>query len=225
MKQRLEIGRDAWIDYVPGWLSLDEANALLAELLTETPWEQLPINVFGKPVMQPRLMAWAGTLPYRYSGLTLDPRPMSPRLQELTERVSAEAGESFNHVLLNLYRNGADHMGMHADDERELGRDPIIGSMSLGETRRFVLKPKNRRVKKKREVRLLHGSLLVMGGACQHTWYHGVPKQPALTESRINLTFRRLMGPPGWRSAPERDALPAADLVHGMPDDEPVSRG
>jgi alkylated DNA repair dioxygenase AlkB len=206
VRQRLEIGRDAWIDYVPGWIAPGEADALLQALTTEIAWEQLPIQVFGKPVMQPRLMAWAGALPYRYSGLTLEPRPLPPALAELCARASEASGEAFNHVVLNLYRDGRDHIGMHADNERELGRDPIIGSLSLGATRRFVLKPKNRKIRKKRELRLLHGCLIVMGGACQHSWYHGVPAEPSVAASRINVTFRRLLGPPGWRPPVEGDA-------------------
>ncbi len=207
MRQRLEIGRDAWIDYVPGWIPPDEADALLAALTAETPWEQLPIQVFGKPVMQPRLMAWGGDIAYRYSGLTLEPRPLSPTLEALRVRASEASGVAFNHVVLNLYRDGRDHIGMHADNERELGRDPVIASLSLGARRRFVLKPKNRQIRKKREIRLLHGCLVVMGGACQHTWYHGVPAEPEVVEPRINVTFRLLLGPPGTRpDAPEATA-------------------
>lgn len=202
MRQRLEIGRDAWIDYIPGFIDEERASALLARLTEEIRWEQLPIQVFGKPVLQPRLMAWAGELPYRYAGLTLEPRPLSPVLRDLTDEVAAAAGAPFNHVVLNLYRDGRDHIGMHADNERELGRDPVIGSLSLGARRRFVLKPKNRRLRKKRELRLLHGALIIMGGACQHTWYHGVPADPSVDAPRINITFRQILGPPGWRPEP-----------------------
>jgi len=208
VRQRLEIGRDAWVDYIPSFIDDARASDLLACLIDQVAWEQLPIQVFGKAVLQPRLMAWGGEGAYRYSGLTLEPRPLSPLLADLNAEVSAAARVPFNHVVLNLYRDGRDHIGMHADNERELGRDPVIGSLSLGARRRFVLKPKNRRIRKKRELRLLHGLLIVMGGACQHTWYHGVPAEPSVQEPRINITFRRLLGPPGWRPTPPVGATP-----------------
>ena len=148
-------------------------------------------------------MAWAGPQAYRYSGLTLQPRPLDPVLAELTDRVSAAAGVEFDHVMLNLYRDGDDRIGPHADDEPELGPDPVIASLSLGAARRFVAQPK-RRYKSKRRERLVltHGSLLVMGGSFQRAWYHGVPAQAAVTGPRINVTFRKLLGPPGWRPGP-----------------------
>lgn len=199
---RCELGRDAWLDILHGWMPAHEATALHAELRALTAWEQLPIWARGKEVLQPRLMAWAGELPYRYSGLTLEPRPLTPTLEALQHRIAEVAGVEFNHVVLNLYRDGRDHVGMHADDERELGREPVIASLSLGARRRFVLRPKNRRIKKRREFKLLHGSLFLMGGSCQHTWYHGVPAQPSRRESRINLTFRMVLRPPDPRPVP-----------------------
>jgi len=190
----------AWLDLDPDWLAPDQADALLSTLLDRPDWEQLPIVVFGKQVLQQRLMTWAGEQAYRYSGLTLQPRPLDPVLAELNDRVSAAAGVDFDHVMLNLYRDGQDKIGPHADDEPELGPDPVIASLSLGATRRFVCQPKRRYRSKRRErVSLTHGSLLVMGGAFQRAWYHGVPAQAAVDEPRINVTFRKLMGPPGWR--------------------------
>jgi alkylated DNA repair dioxygenase AlkB len=167
----------------------------MQSLIEAYDWAQRPINVFGKEVMQPRLIAWSGTLPYKYSGQVLDPRPFAEPLLEVTRAVSAIAGVEFNHVLLNRYRDGNDSMGMHADDEPELGRDPIIAAISLGAPRRFVMVHK----KKKRDrfsLLLEHGSLLVMGGTMQHEFRHGVPKQKSITDQRINVTFRRLLRPP-----------------------------
>jgi alkylated DNA repair dioxygenase AlkB len=164
-------------------------------LIAAYDWEQRPINVFGREVMQPRLIAWSGDLPYKYSGQVLDVRPFAEPLVELTRQVSAIAGAEFNHVLLNRYRDGNDSMGMHADDEPELSRDPIIAAISLGAPRRFVMVHK----KKKRDrfsITLGHGSLLVMGGTMQHKFRHGVPKQKSITAERINVTFRRLLRPP-----------------------------
>lgn len=201
MLARRSLKFDAWLDHDPDWLDLEEADALLAALLDRDDWAQLPIQVFGKEVLQPRLMAWAGALPYRYSGLTLEPRPLDDTLADLLERASDAADTPFNHVMLNLYRDGEDRIGPHADDEPELGRDPTIGSLSLGATRRFICQPKRRfKSKRKERLRLTHGSLLVMGGAFQRCWYHGVPGDSGVSEPRINVTFRRLMGAPGWRA-------------------------
>lgn len=203
--RRGDVGYGAWIGWDVHWLDQDEADEAFAELRDNTPWEQLPIQAGHKEVLQPRLMAWAGETPYRYSGLTLESRPLTGRLADLAARASEAAGVPFDHVVLNLYRDGRDHIRMHADDERELGRDPTIGSLSLGATRRFVFQAKRKR-RAKRTMRLSHGSLLVMGGAFQHTWYHGIPADPEAEGTRINVTFRRLMGPPGWRPEPREDA-------------------
>lgn len=192
---RTELGRESWVDYDPSWLSVAESDELFAALLDELDWTARAINVFGKSVMQPRLIAWGGELPYAYSGQVLEPQPMPAALVDLTDRVAAFTGAEFNHVLLNRYRNGADNMGMHADDEPQLGECPTIAALSLGVTRRFVLRHKRRR-RWKKHMKLEHGSLLVMGGACQHQWHHGVPKQASLQEERINVTFRNLRTPP-----------------------------
>jgi alkylated DNA repair dioxygenase AlkB len=192
---RKELGDGAHTDYDPSWLPEDRAHELMRSLIAAHDWEQRPINIFGKEVMQPRLIAWAGELPYQYSGQVLEPRPFVDLLADLTKTVSAIAGAEFNHVLLNRYRDGFDNMGMHADDEPELGRDPIIAALSLGVPRRFVIWHK----KKKRDrfdMTLHHGSLLVMGGTMQHKFRHGVPKQKSVTGERINVTFRRLLRPP-----------------------------
>jgi len=178
------------------------ADALLTELIDTEPWEHRAIVVFGREIMQPRLISWAGQLAYKYSGQTLEPRELSPTLAGLCHEVSAATGTHFNHLLLNRYRDGQDHIGYHADNEPELGRDPLIASLSLGARRRFLLKRKDHRRSKR--LSLEHGSLLVMGGTLQHTWRHAVPKMARCEEERINITFRRLMGPPGWRAGPQR---------------------
>ena len=190
----------AWLDYDESWLAPDEAHALMTCLREELVWEERPIIAQGKEVLQRRLIAWAGELPYRYSGQTLEPRTPTETLRGLMERIEAFVGHPFNHAVLNLYRDGRDHMSMHADNEPELGRDPTIASLSLGAARRFVLKPKDKRARKDIWRRSLpSGSLLVMGGRMQHTWRHGVPQMSSLKEERINLTLRLLKGEPGWR--------------------------
>jgi len=156
--------------------------------------------VFGKPVKQPRLVAWAGDIEYRYSGQTLPVYPMASILTKIQNQLELATGCSFNHVLLNYYRDGRDNMGMHADDERELGLNPVIAALSFGVDRRFLLKCKN---SAKREtptsILLQGGSLIVMGGTIQHTWRHGVPKAGRLDQGRINLIFRQLKWAPGER--------------------------
>lgn len=196
-----DLGGGAWYSYTPEWLDPEASGALQAALTEQIQWEQRAIRMFGRELMQPRLVGWAGALPYRYSGQVLEPRAAPSVLDTLTEQVIAEVGIPFNHVLLNRYRDGADRMGRHADDEPELGREPVIAALSLGATRRFRLEKKGKRVR--RTQALANGSLLVMGGTMQHRWYHAVMREPGCTAERINVTFRLLRGPPGWR-APRR---------------------
>jgi alkylated DNA repair dioxygenase AlkB len=174
------------------WLAPAESDALFAELTRTLDWKQRAIRIFGREVLQPRLTAWHGDAPYTYSGVTLAPAPWTPALATLRDRLVAETGERFNSVLCNLYRDGADSMGWHADNEKELGPTPVIASVSLGATRRFVL----RHAKKTQpavSLALPSGSLLVMGGTLQAHWRHALPKAPDVTLPRINLTFRRIV--------------------------------
>src|SRR5215208_678597 len=106
---RVDLGPDGaacWADHLAGFLPPAEAQRTLATLRDEVAWEQREIVLFGRPVLQPRLIAWAGALPYRYSGQTLPPRPFTPTAQALLTRVSAQAGVAFNHLLANRYRDG-----------------------------------------------------------------------------------------------------------------------
>lgn len=170
-------------------LPLPMGNAdVLRRLVDETPWRAETIIVYGKRHLQPRLTAWYGEAGYTYSGLTLDPLPMTPLLRQLHAAVEAATGRRYNSVLLNYYRDGADSMGMHSDDERELGREPAIASLSFGATRTFVLRHKA----SKRTVKfdLTDGSLLLMAGSLQTHWLHGINKTAKPTGARVNLTFR-----------------------------------
>jgi len=187
-----------WYTWQPDWLAPSEADALRDELLAAPDWIQRPIVVFGREIMQPRLMAWGGDVPYRYSGQTLEPRPLAPALEALRVRLVEACGVEFNHMILNLYRDGRDSVAMHADNEPELGGEPVIASLSLGAQRRFQFQHRRLR-KKRRQLSLTHGGLMIMGGATQRRWRHAVPKQASVTEPRINVTFRLLHGPPGWR--------------------------
>ncbi len=175
-----------------GWLTESEASALQQALREQLDWQQREIVLFGKRVMQPRLIAWAGDVGYRYSGQSLPPRASTQALQALEASVAAAANCSFNHVLVNRYRNGDDSMGWHSDDEPELGENPTLASLSLGAPRRFVVRAKKRSSERSLAIELRHGDLLIMSGDLQHHYRHALPKQASVKQERINLTYRRI---------------------------------
>ncbi len=193
---RISLASGSWLEHDPAWLSRAEADRALAALQAELAWEQREIVLFGRRVLQPRLIAWAGELPYRYSGQTLEARPFTSAARAILDRVCAEASVAFNHVLVNRYRDGGDSMGLHADAESELGPDPVVATVSLGVARRFVVRPRRKSDRQRHDLSLGHGALLVMGGACQRHYVHGIPRQPGLAGERISLTFRRLLRAP-----------------------------
>ncbi len=181
------------LDFRSDWLEPPEADHVLAAILGEAKLTQESIVLFGRQVPQPRLSLWMGDEPYRYSGKTFMPAPWTPTVGSLRRRLEAETGHAFNSVLLNLYRSGQDSMGFHADDEPELGPRPVIASVSLGASRRFVLRPKQKNLAPLRhEISLGHGSLLIMRGDTQRTWVHGIPKSTRVQGPRLNLTFRHV---------------------------------
>ncbi|MDQ3773729.1 MAG: alpha-ketoglutarate-dependent dioxygenase AlkB [Pseudomonadota bacterium] len=190
---RTTLTTSAWIEHEPTWFPRPEADALLETLRHELVWEQREVVLFGRRVLQPRLIAWAGDLGYRYSGQTLEPRAFTAAMERLLWRVRKRTGVPFNHVLVNRYRDGGDSMGFHADDEPELGEDPVVASLSLGAPRRFVLKPRRRHGGERHTLDLGRGSLVVMGGTCQRDYYHGVPRQAGLLGERMSLTFRKIL--------------------------------
>ena len=177
----------------PAFLPPAEATALLTQLIAEVAWEQRAIRIFGQQIPQPRLTAWYGdpAARYTYSGLTWEPRPWTPPLQALRQRVEAATGTRFNSVLLNYYRHGQDSMGWHADDEPELGPAPAIASLSLGATRRFRLRPcRTGPAHAPFGLDLPGGSLLLMRGPTQRHWQHALPKTARPVGPRLNLPFR-----------------------------------
>jgi alkylated DNA repair dioxygenase AlkB len=181
--------------WTEGFLSPMAAASALAALRETVPWRQEHVVLFGRRIAQPRLSCWMGDdgATYTYSGASFEPAPWVPAVSDVRARVEAATGQRFNSVLLNLYRDGADSMGFHADDEPELGPAPVIGSVSLGASRRFVLRPKKRRGEAPAmRLSLDDGSLLVMRGETQRFWVHGVPKEPRVDAARVNLTFRRI---------------------------------
>ena len=178
----------------PAWLSIVEADALFATLVATVPWEMHRIRLFGRQVDAPRLSCWIGDpdAVYTYSGTRLQPRPWPDALRSLRTRLRRELGVDFNSVLANFYRDGRDRMGWHSDDERALGARPVIASLSLGASRRFVLKQRKDALVK-RALALPHGSLLLMTGDTQARYKHALPATAKPVGERINLTFRRII--------------------------------
>lgn len=176
-------------EYYAGIIPAPEADSILAGLWEELDWRQQEITLFGRRVLQPRLTAWYGDpgAAYSYSGLQLEPLPWHPLLKTLKNRLESFTGGTFNSVLANAYRNGSDSMGWHSDDEKELGHQPMIASLSFGEERRFLVREKRQ---KSRALVLQHGSLLVMKGESQRRFQHSLPKTLHTAGLRINLTYR-----------------------------------
>jgi alkylated DNA repair dioxygenase AlkB len=180
------------------------APALLQALVDEVPWRQEHLRLFGRDVAQPRLTAWFGDpgATYRYSGLMLTPAPWTSRLADLRDRVAAATGASFDSCLLNLYRDGRDSIGPHADDEPELGERPVIAALSLGAMRDLVFRPKRGRpAAAPVRLALPDSSLLVMRGDTQANWTHGIARTTRPTGPRVSLTFRRILAPRSARAA------------------------
>jgi alkylated DNA repair dioxygenase AlkB len=182
---------ECWFD--ENFLELKEASTFFDKLSIETDWIQPQIRMFGKWVDQPRLIAWQSSegLSYSYSGITLTASPYSDLVEVIARKIEIKTGLTFNSVLINYYRDGKDSMGWHADNEPELGKNPMIASLSLGSARDFVLKH-NQRSDLKKVFSLNSGSLLLMGKGIQKNWKHALPKR-AHAGPRINLTFRRIL--------------------------------
>jgi len=183
------------ITYYPNFLTSKNATQLMSILRTTIAWQQDTITVFGKTYPQPRLTALYGNnmQPYSYSNITMYPHPFTKELKEVKTYIESLISPSvFTSCLLNLYRDGKDSNGWHADDEASLGRDPVIASVSLGQERFFHFKHKKDK-SLKHKMLLTHGSLLIMKGSTQHNWLHQVPKTSRDIGERINLTFRVIL--------------------------------
>jgi alkylated DNA repair dioxygenase AlkB len=174
------------VDYYPGWV--EDADQLFARFRSEIAWEQHTIRLYGRSLRTPRLTAWMGDAPYRYSGIVNEPTPWPQAVADLRERLRDELDVDFNSCLANLYRDGTDSMGYHSDDEPELGPRPTIASISLGDRRPFVLR--HRSTGERWSCHLGHGDLLVMRDETQSDYAHAVPKTSRPVGPRMNLTFR-----------------------------------
>ena len=193
-EERLDLNlSDANISYFPHFLEPEFANRAFNVFLDELEWRQHTVKIFGKLLPQPRLTALYGVndQSYTYSNLTLKPLKFTPELLKIHQKLIDLTKIDFTHCLANLYRDGNDSMGWHSDDEKALGIEPVIASVSLGGVRNFQLKHKN--IKDQRfKLDLENGSLLLMAGRTQHFWKHQLPKTKKLLSPRINLTFRTL---------------------------------
>ena len=183
---------DGVLDIYPDFLPHDVADNFYELFLNELNWSEEQIQMFGKTIPVPRLICWYGNKEavYRYSGVEHIPHPWTSSLRELKNRIEAFTQYSFNSVLGNLYRDGNDAMGWHSDDEKELGQNPFIASISLGAERVFKIRHKSTREQYK--LILPHGSLLTMSGPFQHHWQHSIPRTSTYKAPRINLTFRNI---------------------------------
>ena len=184
---------DAVFEFYPNFFNQEEADILFDKLMNETPWQQDDITIFGKKITQPRLTCLFGNegKPYSYSGLTMQPHPWNATIMFLKEKVDKISEQNFTTVLANLYRNEKDSNGWHADNEKELGKNPIIASVSFGEERKFQLKHISDNTVKL-SLNLNHGSLLVMKEGSQINYKHQIPKATQPKNARINLTFRTI---------------------------------
>lgn len=171
----------------------DRADLYFQRLYQGLDWRQEQLHIYGRWLKVPRLMAWYGDpgAHYRYSGVDHIPQAWTAELLNLRADVEAVCGQAFNSVLANLYRDGRDSMGCHADDEKELGNNPLIASLSFGESR--LLRFRHTKTGYKLDVELGHGDLLIMAGELQHHWRHELPKTRKTKLPRINLTFRRIV--------------------------------
>jgi len=182
---------NAAIEYHPNIFTAEKSSILFEKLRHEIPWQQDHITVYGKTHLQPRLTALFGNegKPYSYSNIVMQPHHWNPLLMFIKNEVEDVCNENFTTVLLNLYRDGSDSNGWHADNEKELGRNPVIASVSFGAERMFHLQH-NTIEDAKLKINLENGSLLIMKGETQHFWKHQISKTTKPIGPRINLTFR-----------------------------------
>lgn len=185
---------DAEVIFYSGCFSQKESDEIFQQLLSEVDWRQDIIKCYGKDVNLPRLTAWYGDSGryYTYSNIVMEPLLWTSTLLHIKKRIEEIAQFSFNSVLLNLYRDGKDSIAWHSDDEPELGKDPVIASLSFGGERKFQFKHRFKRELGKIEFNLTNGSLLIMKGETQQYWQHQVPKTSKPVMPRINLTFRAI---------------------------------
>ena len=180
--------------FIENFFNEEESVSYMESLKDRIKWNQDYIKMFGKTHQVPRLTAWYGdrNKTYTYSGISMTSKPWNAELLEIKKKVEQYANFNFNSVLLNFYRSGNDSNSWHSDDEKELGYQPTIGSVSLGGTRKFRLRNKKNK-KTTYNIELDKGSLLIMSGKTQQYWEHQIPKTKKIVSERINLTFRSIV--------------------------------
>ena len=182
---------DGDVTLYENYFTKEQSDEYYNSLMTNIKWEQNNITVYNKEHLVPRLTAWYGDdKPYTYSNVENRPHAWSKDLLAIKSSIESEAGVNFTNVLLNLYRGGQDSVGWHRDNEKEFGVQPVIASVTFGQTRVFQLRHKYRKDLSRIDIPLNHGSMLLMKGDTQHSWEHQVPKTTRAISPRINLTFR-----------------------------------
>jgi alkylated DNA repair dioxygenase AlkB len=186
------LNKDGTVNYYGKILSSEEANQYFGLLMQNILWERDEVIIFGKHITTKRKVAWYGDSQYlySYSNTTKQALAWTKELSELKQIVEEYAGTKFNSCLLNLYHDGNEGMGWHSDDEKPLGKNNTIASLSFGAERKFSFKHKQ--TKQIVSLVLEHGSLLIMKDSTQSNWLHSLPKSKNITEPRINLTFRTM---------------------------------
>ena len=184
---------DGTLYYIEDFYSDQQASRIINELKTYQQYEQRVVKLFGKEFSAPRLEAFysKNNQNYKYSGLILKGNKFTPMIERICCEVESFSGEQFNSVLINVYRNGKDSNGWHSDNEKELGENPVIASLSFGAPRKIHFRHNKTHFKK--TIKMEHGSLMIMTGSIQHYWKHQVPKTTKVDGARINMTFRKII--------------------------------
>lgn len=185
---------ETYFNYIPNFLSEQEAGDFFNYLKDNLDWEQGKIKLFGKEILEPRLTVFFSNpgILYTYSKRALEGKPWPKEISQIKKSIEKVSGNDFNTCLINRYRNGTDNMGWHSDNEKELGPFPVIASLSLGETRDFQIKSKVDS-KQKLQIKLNNGDLLIMKAGFQEKFLHQIPKRKRIDNERINLTFRKVL--------------------------------
>ena len=183
------------VKYIENFFDFDQSQLYLKHLINDIKWKREKIRMWGREIVTKKRIAWYADegKSYTYSGSTFHPDQWNELLLEIKKHVEQYIKFQFNSVLLNEYPNGKVGMGWHSDDERELGIDPIIASLSFGANRDFIFKHKTDKSVDNITIHLKSGSLLLMLGSTQHHWKHSLPKRLKVREPRINLTFRKIL--------------------------------
>ena len=193
MKNEIVAHNDLKVRIEKNFFNQVDSNELLKKIISDLPWESMAIKMFGKDITIPRLQCWVGDkgCDYKYSGKKLNRQDWTTDLIMIREKIYKELNIDFNSVLVNYYRDGKDSMGWHSDNERELGPNPTIASISLGSERDLVFR--NKINKEVLPIPQTHGCLILIDGKTQKNWQHAIKKTRKVIGPRINMTFRNII--------------------------------